>query len=442
MTCSPSQAEEEFQAPGDDLVSRDFEATPDYVLVSRSQLELLVAHLSSPGTQVEWHHQDNSAGFLATITSDDSPPTQWSSSPLLLQPGHRRYAVDAVLSAASTLVGGTDTTTVEFLDLLGLHHPSPTSLWRMAQDKLAPLVHTACEDNMEKVRLAMSRSPEPECLQMDEQWSRPQRNGTLGQAPYCSANVLWDKTAQVCSSRHVNRKPPGSQSTMTHAEATTEARAQAFSLLAQELRCEIKAISSDACSTASRDIKQFLTPAWPGLIEQRDLWHKTKSWKTGFTKFARSKPKKGSRLWCYPHLRQAADAEGKHITGILKKHFVYCSHTCEGSSQTFLDTFCGAASHLAHKYSLPPDEEAALKEWLLDLVRKDHHYFLHGLQTSQTESYHATCNKYYPKGYRFNFQSYCMRKELATLHWNNLKVPDPTAWRWGLLKDYLGFIAA
>jgi hypothetical protein len=48
-------------------------------------------------------------------------------------------------------------------------------------------------------------------------------------------------------------------------------------------------------------------------------------------------------------------------------------------------------------------------------------FFIHGLSTSLTESLHALNNKYAIKGKIRSFVVYVLRKNIALLHWNELK---------------------
>lgn len=71
-------------------------------------------------------------------------------------------------------------------------------------------------------------------------------------------------------------------------------------------------------------------------------------------------------------------------------------------------------------YGLTGADRAALDSWAKIKIRYIP-YFIHGLTTSQTESLHGLNNKYAPKGKIRSFKLYKMRKNIALLHWNELK---------------------
>jgi hypothetical protein len=62
----------------------------------------------------------------------------------------------------------------------------------------------------------------------------------------------------------------------------------------------------------------------------------------------------------------------------------------------------------------------ALLKFLKSLL-KNHEGFLHGKMTSNTESFHNVCNKYYHKGQTMSFEQYVMRKQFAGFDWVEMR---------------------
>jgi len=74
----------------------------------------------------------------------------------------------------------------------------------------------------------------------------------------------------------------------------------------------------------------------------------------------------------------------------------------------------------ARHYSLTGEDRVAFEAWAETKISSIP-YFIHGLTTSQTESLHSLNNKYAMKGKIRSFLLYTMRKNIALLHWNELK---------------------
>ena len=106
------------------------------------------------------------------------------------------------------------------------------------------------------------------------------------------------------------------------------------------------------------------------------------------------------------------------LVGKLKRHFVFCAHECDGTKDGVIKKFCDAADHYSDKFGWPENEREAFRVWLKSLVEGDAQYFMNGLQTSCTESFHNVCNVYCPKGFHWNFKIYSCRKNIAALAWN------------------------
>lgn len=420
------------------------------MLVSHSHLTGLVDFLANhEPLELTWSTPAGSSVTALTITTAQGVYT-WASSPSLssARRGPTIYAIDALLPAATAIVGAQDAKTQQFLDQLGVPHQSHASWSRHTSTRLAPLVASMAEENMASVRQQMDHETQDVKVSMDEQYSRPQRNATLGHAPYVSVNVTWEKTGQVCASTHVDRDKCASGSRdkkgstrptfrLTAAQAASFGRKVVFTLLAQMLLVNITHVGTDACSAAGTSVTQYLSPRWPDILHQHDLWHKTKGWSTALKDFSSNRLKKHSRQLLYPCLNALVNKSDTQLAGRLKRHFVWVSNNCEGHPDLFMELWEEAAFHYAQKYSLPENEVEAFTKWLRDLFAKDSKYFLHGMQTSNAESYHSVCNKYCPKGFKWSFSSYSMRKSLATLHWNHVVVKQPHTWRAELLDKYI-----
>lgn len=424
----------------------------DYLFVSRSHLTGLVDFMAKHQVlEFSWSTPPGSSASVLTITTTQGVYT-WASTPPLSSSsrGPTIYAIDALLPAATAIVGAQDTKTQEFLDQLGVPHQSPSSWSRHASKHLTPVVAQMAEANMEAVCAAMNHAGEDVQLSMDEQYSRPQRNGSLGHAPYCSVNVTWERTGQVCCTKHVDRdKLVAGHRTragltrpryrLTAAQAASLGRKDVFVRLSQQLLVNVSHMATDAASCAGKSVNEHLRPRWPEVAHQHDLWHKTRGWGASLQLLANQKPQKHSRAWSFPQLHELlGDFTTLHqLAGKLKRHFVWVSNNCEGSPDKFLALWQQAGPHYAQKLALPPADAKGLADWLEHLFSKDHSYFLHGLQTSYTESYHSTCNKYCPKGYPWSYCTYQMRKNLATLHWNHAIVGLDHHWRAELLTKYM-----
>ena len=251
-------------------------------------------------------------------------------------------------------------------------------------------------------------------LQEDEQHSRPQRNGSLGHAPYVTVTTIWKHLHKnfICAIKHVDRRAR----LISSAVACQIGRAMAFGYISHELTTNLAAIVTDACTGASTSVQQYLNAVWPACHHSRDLWHKTRKWTIGLGNYCSKRPVPRAPF-LYPSIQQSW-SDGELLAGKLKRHFVFCAGSCNGDRVRFIQLFSDAAGHYGQKFNWPQVEIQAFKKWLVSLVGDDAEYFINGLQTSATESFHNICNYYCPKGERWNFSIYCCRKNLAALHWN------------------------
>lgn len=340
----------------------------------------------------------------------------WYSSPKTMNSNKKRgvtsFDLNSMLPLAANLVGGKPSTIYKFLELMNVRLRTP-SVWRyIVKEYLNPVVAEEWKQERARVNCEMNS-----CLciklQEDEQHSRPQRNGSLGHSPYVTVTVIWAAKKLVCALEHVNR----SAKYISSAAACELGRAKAFCYIAQELSTNLLAIVTDACTSAGTSVKRYLISRWPQCSHSHDLWHKTRKWTMGLSDFCSKRPYPHARTYLYQHIYRSW-SDGELLIGKLKRHFVFCAHMCDDSRGRFIQLFANAADHYGETFDWPEIEIQAFRDWLTALVEKDAEYFIHGLQTSATESFHNVCNVYCVKGVRWGFESYCMRKNLAALHWN------------------------
>ena len=118
-------------------------------------------------------------------------------------------------------------------------------------------------------------------LQEDEQHSRPQRNGSLGHAPYVTVMTIWGAKKLICSIEHIDR----ASQQLSSAAACALGRAQSFSYIAQNLIAILVSIITDACTSAGTSVDMYLQVIWTLLQHSHDLWHKTRHWSVGLADF-------------------------------------------------------------------------------------------------------------------------------------------------------------
>lgn len=385
-----------------------------YVFVSMSSLFCLLEFVLQLGpTHIVGDPTISYIGSVLCITFllADKSTHVWYSSPKTKN-SDTTFDLNFLLPLAANLVGGKPSTVFNFLELLDVKTAAPRTWRRISEAVLSPVVEAEWKEEQQRVLHEMN-SGQNFKLQEDEQHSRPQRNGSLGHAPFVTVTVIWARKNLICSLEHVDR----AVDLITSAAACQLGRARAFCYISQHMTNDLLAIVTDACTGAATSVKQYLLPRWPKCFHAHDLWHKTRKWVMGLSEFCNKRPYPFARTHVHSHIFKSW-SDGELLVGKLKRHFVYCAQSCNQSRNTFISLFCGAAEHYGARFEWPEHEIEAFKSWLLTLVERDAEGFIHGLQTSATESFHNVCNIYSLKGIRWSFSSYSMRKNLAALHWN------------------------
>jgi hypothetical protein len=76
-------------------------------------------------------------------------------------------------------------------------------------------------------------------------------------------------------------------------------------------------------------------------------------------------------------------------------------------------------NYWSYKFGIKIDsaEYKSILEWMEEWI-EDAELYVHAKRTAHAESFHSLAIKYYPKGVRWCFNTYKMRKNLALIHWN------------------------
>ena len=387
-----------------------------YILVSMASLLCLLNFLISLSPHDQPEQQISYIGSVLCITfklADKSRHIWFSSQKTITKKrGNPSFDVNIRLALANTLAGGRPNTVRKFLQILKVPMTSE-SAWRShTEKKLYPVVEEEWELERRHVMEEMNRQLSVS-FQEDEQHSRPQRNANLGHAPFVTVTMLWGERNLICAMEHIDRVV----TFMSSAVACMVGRQKAFCYVSHNLTVRVSGIVTDACTGAAKSVGQYLKTIWPLIVHSHDLWHKTRKWTFNLSEFCNQRPYFRAHSYKYPLIQQSFE-DGELLVGKLKRHFVFCASNCGGDRSAFINTFSEAAAHYGEIFNWSSMEIQAFKTWLTELVEADAEFFIHGLQTSATESFHNICNIYCPKGVPWSFLNYCCRKYLAALDWN------------------------
>jgi len=281
----------------DDIKCADQIKCGSYVLVSMGAILCLLKFiLSVDTTQLIMEPEFSYIGSVICITFQlaDNTTHVWYSSmktkKITKKFSQAAFDLNVRIPMVATLAGGRPRTIKRFLQLLQIPLGADSS-WRYhVQNRLHPVVSKAWEVECAHVMDEMNTQPSVN-LQEDEQHSRPQRNGSLGHAPFVTVTVIWGQRKLICALKHVNRILTFSSS----AAACLLGRQQAFCYISQNLAARVAGIVTDACTGAGTSVRQYLKVTWPNICHSHDLWHKTRKWVIGLASFCCQKP--------FPHAR-------------------------------------------------------------------------------------------------------------------------------------------
>jgi hypothetical protein len=312
------------------------------------------------------------------------------------------------------------TQTQQFLGHLGVPHASRQTLFKVQRDLIAPVVDELAEAELAEV-LRESNSKDAAKVQMDEQHSRPQKSAaTIGAAPFVTATAINDDELIIAIAHEDASNNKGG--------AVKRVQRAVFEKLNKGLTVPLSDVVTDSCSSAHTTMKEV----FDGSIHEtaylsHDLWHETKSYEPELSSLRSTRTAKYARAYKYPMLLKLFE-EGKMSANKLKSWWVNLS-TLVAQLTTLSDQqkiaafeymWRGSGDHYARKYGLMGADKDAFEDWLETKISSVP-FFIHGLTTSQGESLHSLNNKYAIKGKIRSFLLYKMRKNIALLHWNELK---------------------
>jgi hypothetical protein len=326
-----------------------------------------------------------------------------------------RWESDLLLSTAIDTCGLMVTQAQQFLGELGVPLASRQTLVKTQRDIIAPVVEKLAAEELAAVVRETNAKPSAK-VQIDEQHSRPQKSAaTIGAAPFVTATAINDDELIVA---------------IAHEDAA-ENKGGAVKRVQRALFDKLKALKSplsdcvtDACSSAHTTMQEvFAGSIHADCYQSHDLWHFLKDFLSEISALVSTRTAKYARTFKYLQLRALYD-EGKITVNKLKSWWYNLSTKVAEMTELnddqkvayFEEKWRGAADH----YGLTGTDKAAFEEWAATKISSIP-YFIHGLTTSQTESLHALNNKYAIKGKIRSFLMYTMRKNIALLHWNELK---------------------
>jgi hypothetical protein len=240
-------------------------------------------------------------------------PYQWYSS---FKVG-ARWESDLLLSAAIDSCGLMVTQTQQFLGMLGVPHPSATTLYKTQQEVIAPVVDKLAKEDLAAVVAAMNAKPVAK-VQIDEQHSRPQKSATtIGAAPFVTATAINDDEL-ICAVAHEN-------ATDNKGGAVKRVQRALFEMLLLLLMVPLVDVCTDACSSAATTMAEvFINSIHASCHHSYDLWHFLKDFLSEITALVSTRTAKYARTFKYMQLRELYDG-GKLSVNKLKSWWINIS---------------------------------------------------------------------------------------------------------------------
>jgi hypothetical protein len=326
-----------------------------------------------------------------------------------------RWESDLLLSTAIDTCGLMVTQAQQFLGELGVPLASRQTLFKTQRDIIAPVVEKLAKAELTAVVRETNAKPSAK-VQIDEQHSRPQKSAaTIGAAPFVTATAINDAELIVAIAHEDAAQNKGG--------AVKRVQRALFGKL-KTLKSPISDLVTDACSSAHTTMQEvFAGSIHAKCYQSYDLWHFLRDFLAEILALVSTRTKKFARTFKYTQLRALYD-EGTITANKLKSWWINIAKQVaelkvlndEQKIVAFEYMWRGAARH----YGLTGEDRAAFEAWAETKISSIP-YFIHGLTTSQTESLHALNNKYAIKGKIRSFLLYTMRKNIALLHWNELK---------------------
>jgi hypothetical protein len=331
-----------------------------------------------------------------------------------------RWESDLLLSVGIDTCGLLVTQTMQFLDTLGIPHASRQTLTKTQKKVIAPIVNKLADADLAYVTNYTNTKDHVQ-IQTDEQHSRNYTNvATIGLAPFVSATAL-QQDGLITAIAHED----ASDKTKTRGTgAVKRAQITLFSTLAKLFTSPITDVVTDACSTGDMVMRETFEkyPQHKNAYHSHDLWHALKEFEDELNAVKNTRPAKWAREFKYLQLRKFFE-DGTITINKLKSWWVNVMaqiakmDASDGDKiAEFEQRWRGMSTH----YGLTGVDKDAFDTWAETKV-KNIPFFIRGLSTSLTESLHHLNNKYAIKGMMRSFWLYSMRKNIAQLHWNQLR---------------------
>jgi len=331
-----------------------------------------------------------------------------------------RWESDLLLSIGIDTCGLLVTQTMQFLDTLGIPYASRQTLTKTQKEVIAPVVNKMAAAELASV-VKETNDKDHVKIQTDEQHSRNYTNvATIGLAPFVTATAL-QQDGLITAVAH---EDASDKDKTRGTGAVKRAQVTLFSSLAKLFTTPITDVVTDACSTGDVVMRGAFEkyPLHKDAYHSHDLWHALKEFLDELNKLKDTRVAKYAREFKFLQLRKFME-DGTITVNKIKSWWVNVMSQIakmDASDAEKVAEFERRWRGMSTHYGLTGDDKIAFDAWAESKV-KNIPFFIRGLSTSLTESLHHLNNKYAIKGMMRSFWLYSVRKNIALLHWNQLR---------------------
>jgi hypothetical protein len=330
----------------------------------------------------------------------------WSTSTML---STQTYLVNQLIPVSALISGLGPKRTIDFLELLKLGSLSREH-FRNVYNSFHTQVQTAKHVSLER---AIKRCNELRIdihLQVDEQYSRPQR--WFGPAPHVTTTVIETTTEKIIAIEHAHKSVDGNKQEGSLCKFSTQ---KALQTAAEKLN-NISEVTTDCGPTISKIIQTVFQKdgKHKKVIYSKDIWQISKNIPTKWNRFLIKKKKTAAKNKEYSNI----DEDSNFVDSTkLKTHFWYWA-TQKLPPNKFKEKLCQATNYWKTRMKLNDTQSQLVNEFFEELVGENPECYSNGSSTALCESLHNVNNIYCPKGEKYSNSIYETRKDLALLDWN------------------------